>query len=86
MSHKGKINESVLFKIAKKLNLNMKIFKEDLSDKKLMNIINSNRKIAQQLKLRGTPAFVIGYTVYPGALKESDLKKAIKLERNNFKK
>ena len=86
MSHKGKINEKLLLKIAKKLNLNINLFKEDLSNDKLMNIINDNRKVAQQLKLRGTPAFIIGHTVYPGALKESDLKKAIELERNNIKK
>ena len=36
------------------------IKKRDKNDK--------NRKIAQKLKLRGTPAFIIGNTIYPGAL------------------
>ncbi len=86
MNYQGEINKDVLLKIAKKLNLNLKLFKKDISDNKLIKIINKNRKIAQKLKLRGTPAFIIGKTIYPGALKKSDLLEAIKLERINFKK
>ena len=57
-----------------------------MSNDRLRVTINKNRKIAQKLKLRGTPAFIIGNTIYPGALKKSDLMEAIKLERINLKK
>ncbi len=86
MKHQGKINKNLLLKIAKKLNLNLNMFKDDLSNDRLISVINKNRQIAQKLKLRGTPAFIIGNTIYPGALKKSDLKEAIKLERINLKK
>ena len=56
------------------------IFVSDLNEK-LMLIINKNREIANRLNLRGTPAFVIGNKIYPGALSEKDLEKAIALER-----
>ena len=86
MKHQGNLNKSTLIMIAKKLNLDLKLFQDDLSNDRLRVTINKNRKIAQKLKLRGTPAFIIGNTIYPGALKKSDLMEAIKLERINLKK
>ena len=86
MKHQGNLNKGTLIMIAKKLNLDLKLFQDDLSNDRLRVTINKNRKIAQKLKLRGTPAFIIGKTIYPGALKKSDLLEAIKLERINFKK
>ena len=86
MKHQGNLNKSTLIMIAKKLNLDLKLFQDDLSNDRLRVTINKNRKIAQKLKLRGTPAFIIGNTIYPGALKKSNLMEAIKLERINLKK
>ena len=86
MKHQGNLNKGTLIMIAKKLNLDLKLFQDDLSNDRLRVTINKNRKIAQKLKLRGTPAFIIGNTIYPGALKKSDLMEAIKLERINLKK
>ena len=86
MKNQGNLNKSTLIMIAKKLNLDLKLFQDDLSNDRLRVTINKNRKIAQKLKLRGTPAFIIGNTIYPGALKKSDLMEAIKLERINLKK
>lgn len=86
MQHSGNLSRDTILNIAKKLNLNLNMFKDDLSNDRLRSIINKNRKIAQKLKLRGTPAFIIGNTIYPGALKKSDLIEAIKLERINLKK
>ena len=48
-----------------------------------MLIINKNREIANRLNLRGTPAFIIGNKIYPGAMSEKDIEKAIAIERNN---
>ena len=86
MKNQGNLNKRTLIMIAKKLNLDLKLFQDDLSNDRLRVTINKNRKIAQKLKLRGTPAFIIGNTIYPGALKKSDLMEAIKLERINLKK
>ena len=59
----------------------VKKLKSDYSNEKLMLIINKNREIANRLNLRGTPAFIIGNKIYPGAMSEKDIKKAIALER-----
>ena len=81
MKHTGKIEDKLLLSFAKDLKIDQKKLKSDYSNEKLMLIINKNREIANRLNLRGTPAFIIGNKVYPGAMSEEDLEKAIALER-----
>ena len=81
MKHTGKIDDKLLLSFAKELNIDTKKLKNDYSNEKLMLIINKNREIANRLNLRGTPAFIIGNKIYPGAMSEEDIKKAIALER-----
>ena len=45
--------------------------------------LNTNRKVAELLALKGTPAFIIGDIIYPGAIKKKQLKAAIKLYRKS---
>ena len=42
-----------------------------------------NREIAKLLGLNGTPAFIIGDIIYPGALNLNNLKKIIKQFRES---
>ena len=81
MKHNGEIDDKLLLSFAKELKINIKQLKSDFSNKKLMSIINKNREIANRLNLRGTPAFIIGNKIYPGAMSEKDIEKAIALER-----
>ena len=81
MKHTGKIDDKLLLSFAKELKIDTKKLKSDYSNEKLMLIINKNREIANRLNLRGTPAFIIGNKIYPGAMSEKDLEKAIALER-----
>ena len=82
MKHTGKIDDKLLLSFAEELKIDTKKLKSDYSNEKLMLIINKNREIANRLNLRGTPAFIIGNKIYPGALSEEDIEKAIALERN----
>ena len=82
MKHTGKIDDKLLLSFAKELKIDVKKLKSDYSNEKLMLIINKNREIANRLNLRGTPAFIIGNKIYPGAMSEKDIEKAIALERN----
>ena len=82
MKHTGKIDEKLLLSFAEELKIDTKKLKSDYSNEKLMLIINKNREIADRLNLRGTPAFIIGNKIYPGAMSEEDIQKAIALERN----
>ncbi len=81
MKHTGKIDDKLLLSFAKKLKIDTKKLKSDYSNEKLMLIINKNREIANRLNLRGTPAFIIGNKIYPGAMSEKDIEKVIALER-----
>jgi protein-disulfide isomerase len=81
MNHSGKIDDKLLLSFAKELKIDVKKLKSDYSNEKLMLIINKNRDIANRLNLRGTPAFIIGNKIYPGAMSEKDIEKAIALER-----
>ena len=81
MKHTGKIDDKLLLSFAEELKIDTKKIKSDYSNEKLMLIINKNREIANRLNLRGTPAFIIGNKIYPGAMSEKDIKKAIALER-----
>jgi len=81
MKHTGKIDDKLLLSFAKELKIDVKKLKIDYSNEKLMLIINKNREIANRLNLRGTPAFIIGNKIYPGAMSEKDIEKAIALER-----
>jgi len=81
MKHTGKIDDKLLLSLAQELKIDTKKLKSDYSNEKLMLIINKNREIANRLNLRGTPAFIIGSKIYPGAMSEEDIEKAIALER-----
>ena len=81
MKHTGKIDDKLLLSFAKDLKIDTKKLNSDYSNEKLMLIINKNREIANRLNLRGTPAFIIGNKIYPGALSEKDIETAVALER-----
>ena len=46
------------------------------------NKLKKNREIAKLLNLNGTPAFIVGDIIYPGALQKNNLKQMIKSFRN----
>ena len=71
------INENILYKIAKELSLDIGKFKKDISSKKIKNNIIKNIKFANSLKIKGTPTFIIGKQILPGAYDYEKLKKII---------
>ena len=78
MNVKGRINEDVIFKMAKKTGLNINQLKIDMKNQEIENKLTKNREIAKLLNVNGTPAFIVGDIIYPGALQKSDLKQIIK--------
>ena len=71
------INESFLYKIAEELSLDIEKFKKDMSSKKIKNNIINNINFANSLKIRGTPTFIIGKQILPGAYDYEKLKDII---------
>jgi protein-disulfide isomerase len=69
--------------LAKSVGLNMPKLKQAMNSKKLQDEINANFALAKQLKLEGTPAFVItdkaetAFKFVPGATTQQDLQKLL---------
>ena len=81
MEHDGRINVRALNQVAEKLKLNVKRLKQDAESKEVQEEIDRNRTMATELKITGTPAFIVGQQVYSGALGVSDLQNLLKEER-----
>ncbi len=81
MKKKGRMSEDVIFSIAEKTGLNINQLKIDMRSKEIENKLKKNRNVAKLLNLNGTPAFIIGDIIYPGALQKSNLKQMIKSYR-----
>lgn len=77
LKNKKPITRDFLINSAKSLSLNIKIFKEDLDSEDIKNKIKLNIKLAQSLKIRGTPTFIIGNSILPGAYDYTKLKEII---------
>ena len=54
-----------------------------MKSSEIENKLKQNREIAKLLSINGTPAFIIGDIIYPGALEKNSLKRMIKQFREN---
>ncbi|MEQ8733540.1 MAG: DsbA family protein [Rhodospirillaceae bacterium] len=68
MSHRGSLTESTIMTLARGVGLNVDQLQKDMKDPSLDEIIEKNRAIAQQLEISGTPAFIVGSALIPGAV------------------
>ena len=83
MKINGRVNEEKVFSTAKKIGLNIDQLKKDINSPEIEQQLVKNREIAKLLGLNGTPAFIIGNIIYPGALNLNNLKKIIKQFRES---
>ena len=83
MKINGRVNEEKVFSTAKKIGLDINQLKKDMNNPKIEQQLVKNREIAKLLGLNGTPAFIIGNIIYPGALNLNNLKKIIKQFRES---
>jgi len=77
LEQKMPITEDYLLNTAKKLNLDLKKFKEDIYSDQIKDKIGENIQIAQSLQIRGTPTFLLGKNILPGAYDYNKLKNMI---------
>jgi protein-disulfide isomerase len=74
MTMKGQINEGVVFKVAGSVGIDTDRLKKDMSAPEIDRAIKANMELAQALDIRGTPAFIIGNDIIPGAMELSTMK------------
>ena len=83
MKINGRVNKEKVFSTAKKIGLDIDQLKKDINSPEIEQQLVKNREIAKLLGLNGTPAFIIGNIIYPGALNLNNLTKIIKQFRES---
>jgi len=74
MAAKGQITEDQVYRIAGSIGLDVDRLKRDMTDPEIERALSANKSLAKALDLRGTPGFVIGDHIIPGAIDLDALK------------
>jgi protein-disulfide isomerase len=77
MKLKGPINEASVMKTAAEIGLNVEKLKKDMDDDRIDTVLKNNIQLAHALNISGTPGFVIGDQITPGAMNQQALKQLI---------
>jgi protein-disulfide isomerase len=77
MANTARLDSDLIFKIAASVGLDVARLQKDMDDPKIKDTIDRNMALAQELGVRGTPAFVIGKQFVPGAVDADALKAMI---------
>ena len=81
----GKADEDSVAALAHKLKMDYSKLRKDMADPKIETALQNNYELANALGIKGTPVFVIGERVIPGAVGEEMLNQLIKEERGKKK-
>jgi protein-disulfide isomerase len=77
MGLKGEMSEATIMKTAESVGLDVVQLKRDMKAEAIDQALRSNYELADALGIGGTPAFVVGDTLVPGAMSMDDLKALI---------
>jgi protein-disulfide isomerase len=78
---KGQINEAAVLKTAESVGLDVERLKRDMASPEIARALKANTELAEALEIRGTPGFVIGNEIVPGAIDLATLKQMIATAR-----
>ena len=81
MAWRGPIDQAAADRIVADIGLDPAEFDAALADGGIGAAIDENHRIARQLQLTGTPAFVIGDAIIPGAIGLDDFRKLVEEAR-----
>lgn len=81
MTMKGQINDAAVYKVAGSVGLDVERLKRDMADPAIERMLKANHKLADELDIRGTPAFVVGEEIVPGAISVDALRQLIEVAR-----
>ena len=77
MKLKDRLTDELTLKVAKDVGLDVERLKQDMASPEISRILERNSDLAEALNIRGTPAFVIGDKLVPGAVDAETLAKLI---------
>ena len=81
MSGGGSFSEAEILQTAASVGLDPDRLKKDMAAPEIEKVIEKNHALAQALNIRGTPAFVVGNRLVPGAMEEADLSALVRETR-----
>ena len=77
LATKNEITKDEILRIAGEVGLNAKKLETDMANPEWQTIIDRNRALAKDLGISGTPGFIVGTELVPGALDVTGLKELI---------
>lgn len=83
MAKKGQITEDIVLAVAKAAGLDMDRIKVDMNAPEVNEIIARNKALASTLEIGGTPTFIIGDKLMPGAGDIDELRKMVESARKS---
>lgn len=81
LTNTGNLTEDRIFEIAREIGLDEKKLARDMTSPVIERNIQINRRLAEALGINGTPGFVIGDEIVPGALPYEELARLIEKAR-----
>ena len=81
MALKGQINDTAVFKTAESVGVDVDRLKRDMAAPEISRALKANSELADALDIRGTPGFVVGNEIVPGAIDLASLKQLIATAR-----
>ena len=76
-------DEKSIMEVAAGLGLDTARLRKDMQSPQIQATIDRNRALARSLNIRGTPAFIVGEQLFPGALTPRQLARMIQKARSN---
>lgn len=77
MQTRGTIDDAQIMQIAKEVGIDQTKLKTAMADPGIKAKLQANLDLAEKLNINGTPAFIIGDKLLPGAVDQDTLKQAI---------
>lgn len=77
MANRGQLSEARVLEVADEVGLDIERLKRDLRDPAIEEKLRANYRLAERLEIRGTPAFIVGDNLLPGAVPLERLRQVV---------
>lgn len=77
LAFKGDMTKDSMLSLAGEVGLDLKRLEQDMANPEWQKVIDRNRALAKTLGISGTPGFIVGTELVPGALDVNGLKELI---------
>ncbi len=83
MGLRGAPSENAIFRIASRLGMDLDRLRRDMQSPSIETQIQTNLQLARQVGVRGTPAFIVGDQLVPGAMSPDQMRQLIAQKRGS---